>query len=118
MITPGCFVTLRDGKESPLIPFKSGEVLRVVRVGKFKSERKRIAVETIDQSRGTELFAAHLRPLDMFEYNGELRSMDFWANRIGITVAAFKDRIKYGWTKDEIILTPKGSRPASAKDGQ
>jgi hypothetical protein len=114
MITVGSFVTLKKAKAHPMIPFKPGEVLRVLRVGKFKSEKKRIAVETVDQRYGTELFTSHLRQLDMFEYNGELKPFAFWAERIGITVSAFKDRIRYGWSMDEIIRTAKGQSPKAA----
>lgn len=111
MLTKGSIATVKEKKAHQLIPFAPGEPARVVSVTKFGSEKKRFLIESIDQSRSCELFAAHLRRVDMLEVDGRLRSIDEWAGDLGIKAAALKERIKYGWTNKEAVTTPKGQKP-------
>jgi hypothetical protein len=113
MIDKGDIVTVKEKKAHELIPFKPGEPLRVVYVSKFKTDKKRILVEALDQSRQCEVFPSHLRQVDMLEVNGELRTMESWASDCGIKVAALKERLKYGWSKNDAVTLAKGKKPAA-----
>lgn len=110
MIRPGDIVTLKEAKRHQLIPFEPGEQLRVVRVSKWKDEKKRVFCESIDQKRCFELYPSQVRMLDMLEVDGKLRSMESWAKDIGIKVAALKDRLKYGWPARDAVKLPRGTR--------
>jgi len=112
-IAPESIVTLKEKKAHPLIPFKPGEPLRVVRVSKYKTDKKRVTVESMDQKNACELFPSHLRLVDILEVDGVLRPMEAWARDCGITVGALKERIKYGWSNKDAATLPKGKKPAA-----
>lgn len=46
---------------------------------------------------------------NLYTYNGETKSAEEWANDIGISPAAFRDRIKRNWTTEK-IFTRKGPK--------
>ena len=113
MVRAGSIVTIKEKKAHEIIPFKPGEPLRVVYVQKYKTEKKRVCVESMDQTRQCEVFPSHVRKVDMLEVDGRLRTMEAWATDCGIKVSSLKERLKYGWSTKDAVTLPKGRKPTA-----
>jgi hypothetical protein len=43
----------------------------------------------------------------LFSYQGESKTLKAWGQQIGISIWGMRDRLKKGWTMEQVMETPK-----------
>ena len=79
-------------------------------------ERERlIELAQVQMKPTTDL--SYLRKYDRIELNGEVHSMEEWAARLGTDACTIRSRFRRGWTVEDALTLPIGTRIAERNGG-
>lgn len=79
-----------------LIEFTSDDLPSVQYIPNYHKKRKKKPIKP----------QKTIRPIKQLSYRGETKSISEWANQIGCSYIVLYQRIRLGWTDEEIITTP------------